>query len=435
MHAPPYRLLILALLPLLVGAQTLHLQNRDQLTGRPLSYQSGALRWYADSLAQDVTLRDQQLATITYPAVDHTPSPAPTGQHPGQHQLLVTMHRGDTYVGQIQSLSADDITLQTQWAGTITIQRQLVSKIKPLHTTPNLLTDLDTLASWAPIPNRKKWRANSQGLTSQGRAAMSKETGFPTSFHFRSQVGISGTPRLKLLFMASEGTNYEPNDYIELSIQRSSLVAKTKVKGSLEVLGQKNGIQELYERSENTVDLFCSLPAQRLICYLNGRLMAEWVLPDGIEPHPWFLVFADYDGDTQLTAPKLQAWNGILPYSLQPLAPIISADQHAIIYLNNGDTIDAADLRYHQQDLRATTTLGDISLPVAEVAVIDFSGMPYQEAKREQGDITLMLHNGSIVTMKLLSWQDGILTGESQNFGTIQVREGALAQVRFNIYD
>jgi len=104
------------------------------------------------------------------------------------------------------------------------------------------------------------------------------------------------------------------------------------------------------------------------------------------------------------------------------------------VYLVNGDAIDARKISYKNNVILAETNLGEIQVPPHRVGFVDFSGLPYQEAKRERNDVLLTLQNGNKITLNLEGWQEGKLQGESQNFETITVDEAALREVAFDIY-
>ena len=150
--------------------------------------------------------------------------------------------------------------------------------------------------------------------------------------------------------------------------------------------------------------------------------------------NPWLYFHGDYDGEILLQKLVIEEWNGILPYDPEAVSKILDKTDKTMVYLVNGDAIDVGDISYENSVILAETTLGEIDVPLNRVGFIDFSGLPYQEAKRERNDVRLTLQNGDIVTLDLSEWGEQLLRGSSQNVSQIMVKEDALQKIEFNIY-
>ncbi len=407
--------------------QTLTFQNGDILSGNPMKISDGKLHWEATNLNTQVELPLAGLKEISYPKQIQSDSEKTS-------LMQVMMHRGDRYSGVITAISDTDVAINTAWAGEMTVARKFISQIRPLAQNENLLSNLSELQGWAPVPNRSRWNAAEEGITCQGRAAMNKEIITPESFRFSCKIKFLSTPRLKFFFHASEGNVYEPSEYLEFSLQRASVSARTKVSGNLEALGQNISVPELTPSNSHQLDLYCNFADQKMLFYLNGKQVKQWVLPKGLKANPWMYIFADYDGEVLLENAVLEKWNGVLPYDPEAISHLVSKDEKMMIYLVNGDAVDAQKISYKKNGILAKTNLGEIQVPLHRVGFVDFSGLPYQEAKRERNDVLLTLQNGNKITLSLESWQGGKLQGTSQNFEAIKVDETALKEVAFDIY-
>jgi len=261
---------VLFLFILSLQGQTLTFQNGDILSGNPMKIQDGELHWKATNLNTKVQLPLARLKEISYPKQIESDSKKAS-------QMQIIMHRGDCYSGEITAISDMDVTINTAWAGEMKVARKFISQIRPIAQNENLLSNLSELKGWASVPNRSRWNAAEEGITCQGRAAMSKEVLIPESFRFSCNIKFLSSPRLKFLFHASEGNVFEPSEYLEFSMQRASISARTKVSGNLEALGQNISVPELIPSNLHRLDLYCNFADQKLLFYLNGKQVKQWV--------------------------------------------------------------------------------------------------------------------------------------------------------------
>lgn len=423
-----WRVCLIVLMGCLSG-QTLTFENGDVLSGQPLLLDEDTLLWKAESLGEEVALPLAKLKTISYPLHESSAGTM------GTELVKIKMARGDSYVGRVASISDETIALETSWAGAITIERKYMNEMKTLVERENLLGDVTSLERWQDVPNRKKWGVLQGGLATRGKAAMAIEMPKINSCKLSCKFQLANAPRLRLLLHANENEVYEPSSYLMISIQRGSLSVFSKMDGSKDVVGQKSSVQALYSSKPHQLEVYCNLEAQKVACFLNGTELGQWVLPEGMTAESWFYLFSDYEGNSAVQNLKVEEWNGIVPRSAGALSEMLTQDDKAMIHLENGDVINADTVSFSENDFLAKTDLGEITLPLARVDLIDFSGLPYRESKREKQDVKVSLQDGSLITMKLQEWEASKLTGFSQNFGLITVSESALQEIEFNIYD
>ena len=106
-----------------------------------------------------------------------------------------------------------------------------------------------------------------------------------------------------------------------------------------------------------------------------------------------------------------------------------------LISFKNGDAFDGVLDTFANQIFSIEIPRGKINIPLQKISQIEFSHLKYSESKRESGDVLIEFNDGSRVTLKPSSWKDSILSGKSQNIGTISINMSKVRTLSFNIYD
>ena len=409
--------------------QELHFSNGDKLAGHPIQFSKDQkLTWKSTTLESELSLPLKKLDSIDFRKEyqGHQKNSSDT--------ITAKMHRGDSYTGSIIALDEKSLTLKTSWAQQVKVDRRFISKIIPSIYRENLLGNPYDLTHWHTVNNREKWRSSDETITCRKRSAMCKKVNYPQKFKFSTKITIRNAPRLRLMFLASEGNVYEPEDYIELSIQRNSILARGKVDGEIETIGQANGLDELYENTSHNVEFYCNTQDYNMHVFLNSKQVAQWALPVDLTIHPWLYFTSDYDGEISLSKCTVEEWNGIVPISSETLSTVIPKPSQTMVHLQNGDIIDAKDVAFDAPHFRIITDLGQIQVKQHKIDNIDFGGSVYQEAKRESNDISIDFINGNSATLKLEKWNNGYLHGWSQNLGSVKIAQDQIQFLNFNIY-
>ncbi len=422
--------LLVLLVPLAV-ADTITFLNGDRLSGTATTTGSQqTLLWDSNVYSKVLPTPINQIDQIIF-APENQPAPS---RH-NERYVRVLLNRGDIYYGDLTNITHETITLHTTWAGEIQLNHRMVNKIEMLGLHQYFVVNGTDLTQWNKVMNRLMWTQKQTALYSRGRGGICRQVSLPKQFKTHINVSVSHSPRLRFLFLASEGSLYEPESYIEVVLLNSSIMARTRSMGDIELIGQINNIKELEKSREIKLTIYFDLEKRTLVGYLQDKQIGRWDLTDSIKLGDWLYLFSEYDGAITLNELTISSWNGLLPSSAR-----LPHQQHEQILpevaltLSNGDQMRASSYSFEGQAFQLTTPLGDASLPINRVNRIDLSRLPYDEAIRNLGDIRLLLHDGSEVTMQLLDWRNGIISGESQNSTPLKVLTEHLREIDFNLY-
>jgi|GEM_PF-4206336 len=411
----------------LAQGQTFSFQNGDSLIGKIKGISEGNVKLESENLGVLVEVPVTKLDSLKIPFKLQDVAF-------GDEQSQVVLFKGDTCTGVIREISDESVIVDTEWGGGVSINREFVRHIKPRILKKNLLGDLTDLSDWGTINGRQKWTVTEDGVTKKVNGVMMcKKVGGTNQLHFSTKYKSSSSPRFRVHLFASEGEVVQANNYFGLEIQRGQVVTIVKINGNNESLGQRQSIKSWDLGDFQQLDLYCDIEAQDAVLYVNGEKVAHWVLPEDMEPHPWVRFFGDYEGEITLKDTRLEKWNGVLPIERETL-DIVGSKDTSFIYLKNGDVMDVKTVNYANNHLIAETKLGEIKVPLKNIAEVDFLGQEYSEAKREIGDVQITFKNRDQVTLRLDSWIGTKLQGTSQYYGEVTIDANKVAEVKFDLY-
>ena len=76
----------------------------------------------------------------------------------------------------------------------------------------------------------------------------------------------------------------------------------------------------------------------------------------------------------------------------------------------------------------------ELKIPLARVALVVFREDNRERARRNAGDVRGIFREGGSVTIGLAGLQEGVLKGESENFGKAEFKIGGFGRLQTNIY-
>ena len=128
---------------------TIHFFNQDIMHGKfiSLSYDKGITYQFANT-KNNVTLSAKNLQSITLPKHNTT----------NNNLYKTTLTNNNIIYGKLTELTENNLTIDTEYAGKLTIPRCMVKNIKaPLNLTTNLYVGPNNLQEWTIKGNKKSW--------------------------------------------------------------------------------------------------------------------------------------------------------------------------------------------------------------------------------------------------------------------------------------
>lgn len=421
---------LLLLFHLSVMGGTIQFINGDQLAGAPDKIEGDHLIWQPEVFSHTLNAPLAELDKVEFSdeGKEHVIN---------EKQVEIHMSRGDLLKGGLKAVEDDKLTLITDWGGEIPVKASMVKKVNFHDGAEVYLKEQVSVDDWLPVPNRKKWEALlPEGIGASSRAAICREVPLGNRFKVTFQMKVEDNPRIRLLFMATEGQVYEPESYLEVVVQRRTLTSRMRNIGDFQSVGNYNVSDLVKEGVYQEYAFYVDLEQKTLSAYFQNEFQVKWNLAEELpRGGNWLYLYSEYNGKVTMKDYTIKSWNGALPASTTDVNDLLSSEvKKPIVYLRNGDILDADVKKVESELISFHSELGDLNVPMKTVKEINFGRMPYDEPKREAGDMRVHLRDESVVTLTLKEWGQEQLKGDSAQVGEVSIKLDKVKRVEFNIY-
>jgi hypothetical protein len=444
LHLPLLLALVSTSLRAADGAEALvRFSNDDRISGSLESLSADLLVWKSPALEKPTPFLLKHVLDLTLPV---TPQ-----ESKADHQAVLTLTNGDTIRGQLASVTAETVSLDTWFAGRMDFNRLMVSGLR-IEGHPTLIYQGPTgMEGWQQPAGKTAWNYRNLAFISNAPGTIARDELLEEEVSVSFDAAWKGDSIALKVLLFAEGTAAERDSGYELTFLRGSVSMRNlKVQN---YIGSTHS-QALMENDKVRVELRASRKSGKVCLFINGRILEVWSDPDvakgGFGKALHF--YSQNAMPLRVSSIKVAPWDGVIAelpeprvgmmrqFGLRgareepkPAAPGKPAEDR--MELANGDSL-LGDVTAIQDGLISLKSpLGEIRLPVARLRNIALSKVDPERCKRRNGDIRAWFPDGSSVVFRLDAVGDGTLTGYSQNFGTATFKTAAFNRIEFNIYD
>jgi hypothetical protein len=388
----------------------LRFTNADQLNGRFAGIKPGPLvLWQRDDVSAPVEFKTDQIRQIVLRkgrAAKMLPSPS-----------SVDLVNGDRIPGTLTAIDERQVTLDTPFAGLVTLPRNLVAMIAPNPTGGRVLyTGPFSPEGWTVVGSGEAGTPQDQengtdspkpshdipGWSYAGGAwynrfpasVLKRDVEMPDRSVVRFEIAWKNRIALALAFHADFKDLEKPDDAPEAS-KRVDVSTQSYPKhfGHAYVLNLYQNYVVLYrsgydadgkptvdriqsggtnirlpETGEARVELRCNRPTGEISLYLNDEFATQWTEAGdgGYAASGGGIGFISAGGPVRISEMTVAQWNG-MPDSARSM----QTDDQDVILLANGTDRFAGEITGLQDGkLKAKSRYGDFQFPLADVAEI-----------------------------------------------------------------
>jgi hypothetical protein len=412
-------------------------EGEDELTrrdgikfgGRLLSSPEidGTFLWGKDGVPEPRRIPFSEVLRIKLAGVAPTKETAPAS--------LVTLTNGDIFAGNLVEMNEEKLTIKTDYAGDVSINRFSVSSIDPNPATDAGYAGPQDASEWALASLARGWKYHDGALFSQGPGSISRSlswTGVPVGIEFRldwkslaqmqMRIGDSGTNGL-LLKVGNGRAAMEGVGSIRLRLTQPAGRVQVRNDKSLATPEASARFFLFIDPDEKTVSLF-----------VNGRRIQKANIEGDLSSARSRILFSSQTKGMTLRNIKIsKRFPKRDGFPVLP-APAASSTDDFLMFSN----FDSSSGRVGQlADGRISCQVGhlDLILPLSRFAKIDFSRDGVERSRREEGDVFVLLQNGTRLTLRLEAIDEASITGRSESFGLIRVDRRAVSGLSCNVHD
>ena len=431
-------------------SQRLRFLNGDEVAGKPGAIDRDEVIWQSPALEGPVRFFPDQIRDLQLPSKIHIPESA------AGHEATLTLTNGDVLRGQLASVTDDEVTLDTWYAGRLVFRRVMVRDLTIREMPDYLYRGPDSIDAWTQSADPPVWSANDDGsFQSSAPGGIAREMPQDDEFTLEFEAQWQSSFRLHLVLFSDDPTTDAPDNGYEVVFQRQSVHIRRC--GERSYFGHSNRAVELQQNEKARIRLRASARTGQFAFYVNDRIIDIWN-DDGIDAESLGSAIHFISRDNSpliISRVDLSRWNGILdekPDALpmdahlgfrggaldfeEPEEEPDDPDDGGML-LKNGDRIRGTVKSIEDGLITIDTAFREIALPVERLRTVALMPVDLEEPKRENGDIRAWFADGGSIVFRLEGvTDDGFsVQGYSQTFGNATFDMSAFNRLEFNIYD
>jgi len=444
--------LIPCLVPMLAGfaaandpEAVVRFSNNDRLTGSVVSLSADTLVWKSPVLEKPTPFFLRRVMDISLPSAEP--------DHAAEHEATLKLTNGDTVCGQLASVTDDSITMDTWYAGRLTLNRLMVTDVKITAKSSYVYRGPNGMEDWKQpaAKNRSAWTYGRGAFRSNGTGDIAHDDLLPEQCSIAFDIAWKGDAiALKVLAFTTDATPGNMNTGYELSLQRGSVYLRNCKTSSF--LGNTNS-QVLMESDHAHIEIRASSKSGKVSLYVNEHLLENWTDPEVARgKFGRCLHFVSQTPSPQrISGIRIAVWDGVVDGAPDPrigmmrgFGGVPTDEQKAAqaekpkegrMELANGDSLQGDVISVTDGVVSVKTPLGDVKLPVSRIRTVALKKVDLERCIRRNGDIRAWFDDSSSIVFRLDGVGDGTLSGSSQNFGKATFKTAAFNRIEFNIHD
>jgi len=437
--------------------------DKTSITGVPRSAngKEKSLQLTSPSLEGEVTLKTDELLEMSL----HGKPPATKADHYALATITPRYDKSpplDTIRGRLLHLDDKTVTLETAYAGELTLNRLMVKSLDIYSQPPSFYNGPNGPDGWVTSGNsdiEDNWTFNDRSMTSKGRNGIARKLEFPDRSIIKFTAKWKTSPYFRVLFLSDDGDTDYPSVSYSLNVQSSYLsLYRSAIRGQRSDLVSES-INNLRETQEAVFTIYLDRSKDGTSAiYIGKDRIGTWTgMDDTKDMGDWLHFVPQQSRPMNFSNISISQWDGVLPKSSDD-TPANSENefgdelQGQKITLANGDVVIGEIQLIENDFVLASTEFGDVRIPLNRMSAIDLDDVELDEegtsVKDEDGnpisikeeprmwgeDIRAWFHDGGSITIRMATIEDGKIKGSSQVFGEAEFDLNAFSRLEFNIW-
>jgi len=402
-----------------LNGDTLHgvLQSIDAQTG---------VRWQHPEVKQMIEFLPANIAKIKLQKKKSS------AQKPPQ-TCAVRLTNRDELLGNLVSLDAEKLNLDTWYAGKVAIQRKMVQSITPMQGGFSSLYEGPTgLEGWTSGKNNQAgWKyENSAFITARPNSLIGRDFKLPAMSSVEFEMAWRGQLQFIVCIYTDSFDNYYASNSYILNIQSGYVYMQRVMKnGGQTQLGQAQ-IPSLNQKSKARISIYSNKEKGSISLLVDSALVQQWKDPAGFAGQGGGVLFVTQGQSyMKLTNIRVSEWDG----KFEDQTGATTKTKEDVVKLVNNDKVSGALQTIRDGKISFQTSYATVDIPMERVASIEMAGEKAEQAKRVAGEVRASFAERGNVTLLLERWDNKQVIGSSQNFGKLQFAPEAFQAIQFNL--
>lgn len=422
---------------------TLLFADQSKITGKVLNIhlKDKILNLKSPSLRGKAQLNTSQLLEISLPGKAR--------ELDSDHYALATIKQHfrdshqDTLRGRLVNLDENTITLDTWYAGELTLKRSLVHSLDIFTHSPNFYAGPNGPDGWTSASGKLEdnWTFKNRSMISKSHHGVARQIAIPERAKISLTASWKNAPYFRIFFLSTDGKSQSPQSAYSLNVRQNRLTLHRSSNGQRTIEVFNEAVRNLSELEQSTLTIYLDRsPEGKNAVYLDDKHIATWAdVDDKSLTGEWLQIIPNRNTPLKISNISVNQWDGIFPLSqqdhddkkdLESTAPKLDGQE---IRLSNGDIV-IGNIKNIDKDLaHLDTSFGKVEVPLRHMKNIMLADME-DEDLMESRDIRAWFHEGGYVTIRMESFDGKNIKGYSQVYGEATFQVEAFSRLQFNIW-
>lgn len=250
-----------------LAADDLFLEGAERLSGSVRAIgDNGSVLLDTPLAPEPVPLKANSVRKVVFSDLADQPAAATCG---------VTLINGDVLPGDIESIDAKNLTVNSSVAGHFVIPRDQVYALQlGMHQANTLYAGPDGFNGWLREPaTAEHWSFNDGAFQVRGNGKISRECDLPPQFVVRFKLGWESDPNIRFSFAAAPGTGEGARDRYYLQFNAAGIEIKRESSSGRRytTIATLNRLPKQYPGKHLTIEIRVDRPGRTLQLYLNDE--------------------------------------------------------------------------------------------------------------------------------------------------------------------
>ncbi len=420
--------------PLQLYSDVIEFVNKDKMHGNLAGIGPGqfGVKWENDVFDKPVAFTLARVARIQLGKRQQASSDAGM-------KAVVKLTNNDQIRGALISLDANNLTLDTSFAGKMTVARKMLRSISPNQSGGSSIYEGPTdVASWTigQGGTQKSWVFRDDALVSIGRFPIGRFLdSLPEAFDIQFDVAwVGGYPQFNFMFLV-DNLQYPNNGGYSLVTSSSSIYLNRYNRSRGSSSSGDNAYVERFSSGRVTkasYRVLVSGEAKTIVLMIDGQVVKQWSEGDGLSGAGKGISFYPQSGGVfKISNIRVTAWDGKIPSAGGAGS---GGQKEDMIKITNNDKVSGTVKSISGDMVKFEASYATMDVPLSRVVDIQFSTERSEKANQNKDDVRATFTNGGTMTIQLGKLELGKLDGKSDNFGPVSLPLSAFRTLEFNLY-
>jgi hypothetical protein len=359
----------------------------------------------------------------------------------------VVLLNDDQLEGKLVSLSEDQITLETAYAGALKFSRALAKNIVPISPGRSLLFEgpyglegwtMGKVNAGPAAIEAGEWKYKNEAFYANKSSSIARDVKLPDvaslqfdlvwKNFFYMAVALY-TENLQPVNLANKDTEPDFSGFYSLQINTfSANLLPVKKNEPLRYLGQ-TPLPSLSQKNSAHVDIRINKPKKTVALLVDGVLVRQWTDTEEFAGKGTAVRFVHQgQGVVKLSKIKVTEWDGQLE---DKGVPILDQKQD-VARLRNGDRVAGKINEIKEGKLAVEMPGNKLSIPFERVKIIDLATDGAQAAPMPLHAVRATFARGGSVTLLIHSWDARGLEAEIPGLGSFTLDPTAFSRFQWD---